>query len=207
MLLLVEMSWKQTQEYLDHDDRIILPLGATEQHGPHLGLGTDCIEAEAIARGTGERSFVVIAPTLNYGMMQMQLAFPGTVSLRPTTMIAVLEDVFRSIYRHGFRRVLVVNGHGGNAAAFANALHLVAEETPELRVKSFEWWTDTESYRVLAEALATSQQGFTCFDRRDSLLARRASASRPTPTIARPGGAALSAARIHHCQDVCRETA
>jgi creatinine amidohydrolase len=58
-------------------------------------------------------------------MALMQMAFPGTISLRPTTLIAVLEDVFRSLYRHGFRRVLVVNGHGGNAAALSSAVQMV----------------------------------------------------------------------------------
>ena len=114
MNLLAEMSWEEVKEYLARDDRVILPLGSTEEHGRHLGLGTDSIEAEAIARGAGEATGVIVAPTLNYGMALMQMAFPGTIALRPTTLIAVLDDVFRSLYRHGFRRVLIVNGHGGN---------------------------------------------------------------------------------------------
>ncbi len=153
MNLLAEMSWEETREYLARDDRVILPLGSTEEHGRHLGLGTDAIEAEAIARGAGEATGVAVAPTLNYGMSHAQLAFPGTLSLRPTTLMAVLEDLFRSLYRHGFRRVLVVNGHGGNAAALASALHLVADDLPDLRVKIFEWWTDAEAYRVVVERL------------------------------------------------------
>ena len=153
MNLLAEMSWEEVKEYLENDDRVILPLGATEEHGRHLGLGTDHIEAEAIAYGVGERTNVAVAPTLNYGMSHMLLKFPGTVSLRPTTLIAVLEDLFRSLYRHGFRRVLVVNGHGGNTAALSSALHLVTDDLPDLRAKTFEWWTDAESYRVVTDML------------------------------------------------------
>ncbi|MDE3089362.1 MAG: creatininase family protein [Chloroflexota bacterium] len=153
MNLLAEMSWEEVNEYLERDNRVILPLGATEQHGRHLGLGTDFIEAEAIARGAGERSHVAVAPTMNFGMSHALLGFPGTLSLRPTTLIAVLEDLFRSLYRPGFRRVLVVNGHGGNTAALSSALHLVAEDLPDLRAKTFEWWTDQESYRVVIEML------------------------------------------------------
>lgn len=150
---LAEMSWEEVKDYLARDNRVVLPLGATEEHGRHLGLGTDFIEAEAIARGVGERTNVAVAPTLNYGMSHALLGFPGTLSLRPTTLIAVLEDLFRSLYRHGFRRVLVVNGHGGNTAALSSALHLVADDLPDLRAKTFEWWTDVESYRVVIDAL------------------------------------------------------
>ena len=153
MNLVAEMSWEEVKSYLDHDNRVILPLGATEAHGRHLGLGTDHIEAEAIARGAGEQSDVAVAPTLNFGMSHALLGFPGTLSLRPTTLIAVLEDLFRSLYRHGFRRVLVVNGHGGNAAALSSALHSIAVDLPELRAKMFEWWTDQESYRVVTDML------------------------------------------------------
>ncbi len=153
MNLLAEMSWEGVKEYLARDNRAILPLGATEEHGRHLGLGTDFIEAEAIARGAGEKTNVAVVPTLNYGMSHALLGFPGTLSLRPTTLIAVLEDLFRSLYRHGFHRVLVVNGHGGNTAALASALHLVADDLPDLCVKTFEWWTDQESYRVVIDKL------------------------------------------------------
>lgn len=153
MNLLAEMSWQEVEEYLARDDRLILPLGSTEEHGPHLGLGTDSIEAQAIARGVGEATSVVVAPTLNYGMALSQIMFAGTVALRPTTLIVVLEDIFRSLYRHGFRRVFVVNGHGGNTAALTSAVHLASQDLAGLRVKSFEWWTDAESYRVVIEML------------------------------------------------------
>lgn len=154
---LAEMSWVEIEDYLKRDDRVILPLGATEQHGRHLGVGTDHLEAEAIALGTGEKANVAIAPTLCYGMSHAHLSFTGTMSLRPTTLIAVVEDLFRSLYRHGFRRVLVVNGHGGNEAALASALHLVADDLRDLRVKTFQWWTDQESYRVVTDALGPQQ--------------------------------------------------
>lgn len=152
MVQLAELSWEEIHEYLTHDDRIILPLGSTEEHGRHLGLGTDAIEAEAIARGVGELTGVVVAPVLNYGMALSQMGFAGTVSLRPTTLIAVLEDIFRSLYRHGFRRVLVVNGHGGNTASLNSAVQMVTQDL-DLRVKTFEWWTDQESYRIVIEML------------------------------------------------------
>jgi creatinine amidohydrolase len=153
MKLLADMSWEEVKEYLTHDDRVILPLGAVEEHGRHLGLGTDFIEAEAIAVDTGEASGVAVAPTVNYGVSLAMMTFPGTLSLKPTTLMAVIEDVLRGLYRHGFRRILIVNGHGGNTAAISSAAHVVAQETAGLRIKYFEWWTDAEACRVVMETM------------------------------------------------------
>ena len=157
MKLLAEMSWEETKEYLAREDRLILPLGATEQHGPHLGLGTDTFEADAIARAVGEKSGVVVAPALCFGMSHHHFAFTGTISLKPATLIAVYEDVFRALYRHGFRRVLIVNGHGGNEASIVSALHQVAADLADLRAKLFQWWSDAEAYRVVIEKLGAQE--------------------------------------------------
>ena len=157
MNLLHEMSWEETKEYLAREDRIILPFGATEQHGPHLGLGTDTFEAEAIARAIGEKTNLVVAPTMCFGMSHHHLGFTGTISLKPTTLIAVVEDILRALHRHGFRRVLIVNGHGGNEAAITSALHQLAADLPNLRTKIFQWWSDAEAYRVVTEMLGAQE--------------------------------------------------
>jgi len=153
MRLISDMSWSEAQEYLKHDNRVILPLGAVEEHGRHLGLGTDFIEAEAIALGVGEATGIPVAPTLSYGMSLSQMCFPGTISLRPTTLIAVIEDLIKALYYHGFRRILIVNGHGGNGASISSAAQTVAFDSPGLRIKKFEWWTDEEAYRVVNETM------------------------------------------------------
>ena len=153
MNLLAEMSWEEVKEYLARDNRVVLPLGAVEEHGRHLGLGTDFIEAEAIANGAGEATSVVVAPTLNYGMSLPQMGFPGTLSLRPITLITVLDDLLRALYHHGFRRVLIVNGHGGNGAAISSAVQNVAQDLQGLRVKTFEWWTDEETKQIVTEVI------------------------------------------------------
>jgi creatinine amidohydrolase len=150
---LADWSWEEVKNGLEKDNRIILPLGAVEEHGRHLGLGTDFIEAEAIAEGASEAAGVLVAPTLAYGQSMEQMAFPGTVTLRPTTFIAVIEDLLQGLYHHGFRRVLVVNGHGGNTAALYNAVQMVVTACPELRVKYFAWWTDPEVSRLMTEHL------------------------------------------------------
>lgn len=157
-MLLADLSWEQAQEYLARDDRLILPMGATEQHGRHLGLGCDFVIAETVAARTGERTNVVVAPTMPYGMSLHHMKFAGTLSLRPTTLIMVLDDVLRTAYAHGFRRVLIVNGHGGNTAAIDSALATAANELAGLRVKVFEWWKEPEILQM-AEQLAGPQRG------------------------------------------------
>jgi creatinine amidohydrolase len=156
------MSWEEVEEYLKRDDRIILPLGSLEEHGRHLGLGTDSLEAEAIAVGSGETTGVVVAPTLNYGMAMAQMSFPGTVSLMPTTLIAIVEDLLRALYNQGYRRVLIVNGHGGNTAPIVCAVQAVAADLPDLKVKKFEWWTDPEAYQVVREMLGEQDGSHAC---------------------------------------------
>ena len=157
-MLLANLSWEETREYLAQDDRIIFPIGATEQHGRHLGLGCDYILAEAIANETGARANVVVAPALAFGMSHHHLEFRGTLSLSPSTLTSVLEDLFGSLYRHGFRRVLVVNGHGGNSPSLSSALASVTTDLRDLRVKTFQWWTAPEILKMV-EATVGVQQG------------------------------------------------
>src|SRR4029079_7540979 len=108
--------------------RLILPIGAVEQHGRQIGVGCDYLIAECVANETGKQANVMVAPPLAYGMSLHHMKFVGTLSFRPVTLMLVLEDLFRSMYAHGFRRVLVVNGHGGNTAALDSALTVVTNE-------------------------------------------------------------------------------
>ena len=115
-MLLRLATWKQVEDYLTIRTDVLVPLGSTEQHGPNGLLGTDHLTAEEIAREVGDDHGVLVAPTLAYGMSEHHLAFPGTLSLRPMTLVAVLRDVALSFHRHGFTRVFFVNGHGGNVS-------------------------------------------------------------------------------------------
>ncbi len=155
---LANISWEQCQEYLAHEDRVILPIGATEAHGRHLGLGCDYQLADAIARAAGERTGLLVAPVLAYGMSHHLSEFPGTISLTPATLTLVLQDLLRALYRQGVRRVLVVNGHGGNNSSLQAALMNVEAELDGLRVKHLAWWTE-RAVADLVERATGPQRG------------------------------------------------
>ena len=115
------MNWDQlTSPEIAALDRehtvVILPIGSVEQHGNHMPLGTDSMLAEAVA-GAAARAAdgVVVLPSPGYGFSAHHMRFPGSVTLRAETLMAVCEDIVGSVVQHGFRRILVVNGHGGNA--------------------------------------------------------------------------------------------
>ncbi len=132
------MNWMQVEERLRLDDRAVLPIGCTEQHA-YLSLATDSILAERVANEAALPLGVPVFPVMPYGITPSFMAYPGTVSLRISTLNAVLGDVLDSLERHGFRRVLVVNGHGGNAPAGAFVQEWLAGHAG-MRVKFHNWW-------------------------------------------------------------------
>ena len=141
-------TWPEVDCYLQQCKGVILPLGSTEQHGPTGAIGTDALTAEAVALELGQRSGVLVAPVQPFGMAEHHLGFSGTMSLQPSTLLAVLHDLVLSLATHGFERIFVVNGHGGNIAtakaAFAQAYGTAAsrglEVAPRLRCKLSNWF-------------------------------------------------------------------
>jgi len=108
---LQELTWAQVAEYLKHDDRIIIPVGSTEQHGRFAPLGTDTYVAMALAEEAGNRSGVLVAPPVWTGWSPHHLVRPGTISIRAEVLIELLFDMIRSLAEHGFAGFLVINGH------------------------------------------------------------------------------------------------
>ena len=137
----------QVEEYLRRDDRVVLPIGSTEQHG-YLSLETDNILAEGVSAEAAEPLGVLVLPVLPYGLTPSFAAYPGSPSLRLETFLAVLRDLLDSLYGQGFRRFLVVNGHGGNLPGHG-LLREWAMEHPEAQAIFHSWWS---SDRVLAAA-------------------------------------------------------
>lgn len=109
-----DTNWMQIEEYLAHDDRIVLPTGSTEQHG-FLSLGTDAILAERVSIEAAAPLGVPVLPVLPFGMAPYFASYPGSMSLRLSTYIEVLRDLLDCLAGQGFGRIAVINGHGGNA--------------------------------------------------------------------------------------------
>ena len=114
-------TWHEVEDYLRTSRGIIIPIGSTEQHGPNGLIGTDHLDAEFVAKGVGDEIGCLIAPTLTIGMSQHHLGFAGSITLRPSTLIALVGDVVTSLVKHGFERFLFINGHGGNVATVTAA--------------------------------------------------------------------------------------
>jgi creatinine amidohydrolase len=146
---LEELNWFDVESYLENDNRLILVLGACEQHG-YLSLLTDVKIPLALADAASQMTNVLVAPPLNFGSSPYFLAYPGTLSLRLATLLDLVEDLVRSAYRQGFRRFLVLNGHGGNDGARARLFEL-ANQLPNLHLSWYAWW---QSHSVEAVARA-----------------------------------------------------
>ena len=143
-----DLNWMDVEGYLENEDRIMLVLGACEQHG-YLSLQTDVKIPLALADAASTKTGVLVAPPLNFGISPYFLSYPGTISLRLTTFVDVVEDIFRSLYGQGFRRFLVLNGHGGNQPAIAR-IHELSNELPGLKAIWYSWWS---SHSVEAAAM------------------------------------------------------
>jgi len=133
-----ELNWFDVEGYLENDDRLMLVLGACEQHG-YLSLLTDSKIPLALADAASQKTGVLVGPALNFGASPYFLAYPGTISLRLSTLLDVAEDLVRSLYQQGFHRMLILNGHGGNDPV-RGRLYELANELPELHLAWYAWW-------------------------------------------------------------------
>src|SRR5438874_487783 len=109
---ITDMNWMMVEDYLKRDDRCVLPLGSTEQHA-YLSLSVDSILSERVSFEAAEPLGIAVFPVLAYGITPYFRCFPGTVSLRVSTHLQVVRDILDSLAGHGFKRILIVNGHGG----------------------------------------------------------------------------------------------
>ena len=132
------MNWMQVEEYLQRDDRCVLPLGSTEQHA-YLSLCVDNILPEKLARDASAPLGIPVFPVLPYGITPYFRGYPGSVTLRVQTYLSVVRDLLDGLHEQGFRRILIVNGHGGNTPAQGFAGEWMADH-PGTRVKFHNWW-------------------------------------------------------------------
>jgi creatinine amidohydrolase len=139
------MTWEEVAARIDEGvDAVLVPIGTTEQHGPHMPLDTDCFIARALAErtaamGAEEGLSILVAPTLNVTLSWYHMQFPGSMRLSTTTFLQVFREVCDSLVHHGFERLVAVNGHGGNVAALTVAVNHYFETTGR-RVFLAQWW-------------------------------------------------------------------
>ncbi len=158
-------TWPEVETYLEKSKGIIVPIGSTEQHGPNGMIGTDAICPETIASGVADSIEVLVAPTLSIGQAHHHLGFPGTIALRPSTLLAVVSDVIHSLYRQGFRHIYFLNGHGGNIATINTAFQEIYAQSTfgeanfhDLRLMLRSWYM-AESVAQLSKELFGHQEG------------------------------------------------
>jgi creatinine amidohydrolase len=160
-------TWPEVEAYLASSRTIILPIGSTEQHGPNGMIGTDALTADAIANGVGEAIGALVAPPINVGMAQHHMAFAGSMTLRPTTLIAVVRDCVVSLARHGFERFFFINGHGGNIATvtaafseiYAEASLGAAGNRAGLKCVLRNWWENAQVRSLSKELFGNAEGG------------------------------------------------
>ncbi|HVJ55590.1 MAG TPA: creatininase family protein [Aliidongia sp.] len=156
-MLIRDMTWFQVEEYLKHDDRAVLPVGSTEQHG-FLSLSVDAILPERVARDAAEPLGVPVFPVLAYGITPYFKAFPGTISLRVETLLALVRDVLDGLGQQGFRRILIVNGHGGNNPVQSLASEWMADN-PGTSVRFHNWWNAPKTWAKVQEIDPVASHG------------------------------------------------
>ena len=139
-----DMNWMQVEDYLKRDDRAVLPVGSTEQHA-QLSLMVDCILSERVSIDAAEPLGVPVFPPVNYGITPYFRAFPGTISLRLETFVRVVRDILDSMADHGFKRIVIVNGHGGNSPAQTLSQEWMTDH-PGIKVKFHNWYNAPKTW-------------------------------------------------------------
>ncbi|PZE19846.1 creatininase family protein [Paenibacillus xerothermodurans] len=159
--LLTEMTWPEVQQALHTVKIAIIPLGAHEQHGPHMVESCDAVLAEEMGKRLTERLYpqAILAPTINMGVSTHHIRFPGTISLQPTTVIAILRDMITSLQQHGIQQFLILNSHGGNQATLGVAVDML---TSELNVRIYYAKTTASAKDVMDRRIESKMYGHSC---------------------------------------------
>jgi creatinine amidohydrolase len=152
-----ELNWFDIEAYLKKDTRLMLVIGSCEQHG-YLSLATDVKIPLAVADSASKQSGVLVAPPVNFGCSPYFLDYPGTLSLRVTTLMDLVEDLISSAYRTGFHQILVLNGHGGNEP-LRGRLYEVINALPDLQLRWYAWWQSHSVQQLLEKYELKSYHG------------------------------------------------
>lgn len=146
---IAEMNWMQLETYLKRDNRCVLPLGSTEQHG-YLSLSVDSILSERVGLEAAEPLGIPVFPVQPYGITPYFRAYPGSITLRVSTYLSLVRDILDGLHEQGFRRILVVNGHGGNSPAQGFVGEWMADH-PDAQVMFHNWWNAPKTWAKVQE--------------------------------------------------------
>jgi len=150
-VLLKLAIWQDVQQYLERRTDVIIPVGSTMQHGPSGPLGTDLIVAEELANELGEDRLALVAPAIPYGTSSAHAAFPGTIPIKPATLIELVCDVVNGLSQQGFRRFLLINATPDSQAPLQAACTQLHHDLPEVRALVSPWWQLPEVRSILLE--------------------------------------------------------
>ncbi len=139
---LERLTWPQAQKAFASTSVVVIPIGSTEQHGPHLPLGTDFLVAQELARRLGERSNVIVTPTIPIGYAKYHTVFPGTLSVSEETLSRALVEICGDLLRYGTTHILFVDGHGGNMTALRQCGEWLRERCVPSAIAC--WWEMTQ---------------------------------------------------------------
>ena len=130
-----ELTWVDVENFLKGHDVVIIPIGSTEQHGPHLPLDTDTFDAFWVSlKAAEEAKCALVAPPIYYGVSMHHMDFPGTISITPQLLEELVFQVTSSLIKHGFKKIVLINGHGGNIPALKAAMQRLKERFSDVLI-------------------------------------------------------------------------
>ena len=159
-------TWPEVEAYLEKSTGIIVPIGSTEQHGPSGLIGTDAICAGVTAADAAGRVGALVAPTIPVGIAQHHMAFAGTITMKPSSLVLLIKEWVLSLGHHGFDRFFFVNGHGGNVPAIGAAFSEIygerslsdaGDNRPDIRCRQLNWWESPAVKKIVKELFGDNE--------------------------------------------------
>ena len=144
-----KLNWMDIEEYLKNDDRCILPVGSTEQHA-YLSLCTDSILAEKISADAADMLNIPVLPVLNYGHTPLFMSYPGTITVSLETLEQIISEIIVSLINHRFRRIMIVNGHGGNMP-IESRIKSRFKNNENCKIKFHNWWRANNTWKAVMD--------------------------------------------------------
>ena len=156
--LFEDLNWMDIERYLEQNNRVIVTIGACEQHG-YLSLLSDTLIPMKVAQKVCEDEKIIMTPPIPFGVSTAWKAYPGTISLKPTTFILLVQEIIEELWRQGFRRILLNNGHGGNMDFLTDIMIEFNNTHSNARVNYFSGFNYPTVYKIVKEVGLTPTHG------------------------------------------------